>query len=135
MLALQPIILVMQQTIQPTIQVALPDDFDTYTADVQALVLAYLSHLDAIECKAYMIGKEHLGTSFNVLKSNGFNEWKKEQLEASLSAYNETFTLKDFVQIYPVAPACTNEYYQHKKQSLCLHVCFTDKYTWNIAEV
>ena len=35
--------------------------------------------LDAIEKKAYTIGKHHLGTSFNVVKSNGFVKWKKEK--------------------------------------------------------
>jgi len=37
-----------------------------------------LKQLNSIERKAYSIGKEHLGTSFNVVKSNGFNEWKKK---------------------------------------------------------
>jgi hypothetical protein len=37
--------------------------------------------LDTIERQAYTIGKKHLGSSFNVVKSNGFysfaQDWKK----------------------------------------------------------
>ena len=37
----------------------------------------YIKHLDIIERQAYTIGKKHLGSSFNVVKSNGFIDWKK----------------------------------------------------------
>jgi hypothetical protein len=33
--------------------------------------------LDKIERQAYTIGKRHLGSSFNLIKSNGFIKWKK----------------------------------------------------------
>jgi hypothetical protein len=29
--------------------------------------------------KAYVIAYEHLGSSFNIYKSNGFKEWKNKQ--------------------------------------------------------
>jgi hypothetical protein len=31
--------------------------------------------------KAYLIAKDHLGSSFNILKSNGFSEWKNIHLK------------------------------------------------------
>ena len=34
--------------------------------------------MNSIEKLAYKIGKEHLGSSFNILKSNGYNNWKKQ---------------------------------------------------------
>ena len=36
----------------------------------------YLIQMNESQKKAYLIAKDHLGTSFNILKSNGFIEWK-----------------------------------------------------------
>jgi hypothetical protein len=38
----------------------------------------YISQLNEQERKAYEIAKAHLGTSFNILKSNGYLEWVKK---------------------------------------------------------
>lgn len=38
----------------------------------------YLAQLDETQLKAYAIAKSHLGTSFNLKKSNGFIEWIKK---------------------------------------------------------
>ena len=40
-------------------------------------IIKYLKHLDPIEKQAYTIGIHHLGSSFNVVKSNGYIEWTK----------------------------------------------------------
>tara|TARA_Y100000389_G_C17264814_1_gene414884 strand:- start:637 stop:789 length:153 start_codon:yes stop_codon:yes gene_type:complete len=40
----------------------------------------YLKSLTDKELKAYNIAKDHLGNTFNLLKSNGFQEWKKSKL-------------------------------------------------------
>jgi len=40
----------------------------------------YISQLDDIQKQAFEIAKEHLGTSFNIAKSNGFKEWKKNNV-------------------------------------------------------
>lgn len=42
------------------------------------LINEYLSQLTDIEKQAYQIAKEHLGSSFNILKSIGFLEWKEK---------------------------------------------------------
>jgi hypothetical protein len=42
-------------------------------------MIEYLRQLNTIEKKAYIIGKEHLGSSFNVIKSNGYITWKNKQ--------------------------------------------------------
>lgn len=39
----------------------------------------YLQQLTPQERKAYDIAKSHLGTSFNVLRSNGYKSWIKKQ--------------------------------------------------------
>jgi len=57
----------------------LPAQFDNYDANTQANIIEYLTQLDTIEKKAYKIAKEHLGSSFNVVKSNGFCDWIKSK--------------------------------------------------------
>ena len=67
-----------REEIERDVGLKLPDNFERYTQDIQELIVEYLKQLNSIERKAYSIGKEHLRTSFNVVKSNGFNEWKKK---------------------------------------------------------
>jgi len=55
------------------------EELSKYPQDVQESVLKYLEQLGDKERIAYSIAKEHLGTSFNILKSVGYITWKKEQ--------------------------------------------------------
>ena len=65
--------------IETELGLELPNNFQNYSEETQELLIKYLKHLDTIERQAYTIGKRHLGTSFNVVKSNGFLNWKKNQ--------------------------------------------------------
>jgi hypothetical protein len=65
--------------IETELGLELPNNFQNYGEEIQELLIKYLKHLDTIERQAYTIGKRHLGTSFNVVKSNGFLNWKKNQ--------------------------------------------------------
>lgn len=47
------------------------------TAD--ELIQLYLASLNDREIQAYHIAKSHLGMSFNMLRSNGYKQWKKER--------------------------------------------------------
>jgi hypothetical protein len=47
--------------------------------NLQQLVAEYMDQLSDIEKKACAIAKDHLGSSFNIVKSNGFNDWLKER--------------------------------------------------------
>jgi hypothetical protein len=67
-----------REQIEREIGLDLPDNFEKYSQDTQQLIVDYLKQLNSIERKAYNIGKKHLRSSFNVVKSNGFNEWKKK---------------------------------------------------------
>jgi hypothetical protein len=40
---------------------------------------AYISQLSSFELSAYRIAKGHLGTSFNLRKSNGFLKWSSKK--------------------------------------------------------
>lgn len=55
----------------------LPNNFANLSDKNKELVTKYLNQLNPIEKKAYSIAKEHLGSSFNILKSNGYNDWLK----------------------------------------------------------
>ena len=46
----------------------------------------YLEQLSPQERKAYDIAKSHLGTSFNILRSNGYKSWIKSSAASSTSA-------------------------------------------------
>jgi hypothetical protein len=56
----------------------MPDNFESYDIKLQASIIEYLSQLNQIEKKAYKIAKEHLGSSFNIVKSNGYCDWVNE---------------------------------------------------------
>jgi hypothetical protein len=72
-----------RQQIETEVQVELPKNFEKYDLEIQNLIVNYLKQLDMIEKRAYTIGKRHLGSSFNLIKSNGFLEWKKKLSLAS----------------------------------------------------
>lgn len=66
-----------RQDIETELGLELPNNFENYDTTTQEQIVNYIKHLNKIERKAYTIGKKHLGTSFNVVKSNGFIDWKK----------------------------------------------------------
>lgn len=67
-----------RQEIEADIGLELPNSFEKYDDTTKESLINYLKHLDVIERQAYTIGKAHLGSSFNVLKSNGYIDWKKK---------------------------------------------------------
>lgn len=64
-------------TVPTEFQAFVPDNYSTLSADMQSKTLRYLQTLDEIERKAFMIAKTHLGTSFNIYRSNGYIAWAK----------------------------------------------------------
>ena len=51
-----------------------------YTQEQQHLIYQYLNQLDDHHKQAYLIAKSHLGTSFNIMKSNGYKEWLSSKI-------------------------------------------------------
>ncbi len=66
-----------RQEIETEIGLELPNSFEIYDDLTKESLIKYLKHLNTIERQAYTIGKQHLGSSFNVIKSNGYVDWKK----------------------------------------------------------
>jgi hypothetical protein len=60
-------------------ELPLPNNFVNYDIDLQSSVIEYITQLSDIEKKAYKIAQIHLGSSFNVVKSNGYNSWLKSK--------------------------------------------------------
>lgn len=68
-----------RQQLETDVGLKLPDNFEKYDTTLQKQIMEYLSQLDGIDKKAYQIAQDHLGSSFNVVKSNGFCDWKKSK--------------------------------------------------------
>ena len=47
----------------------------TYPTEKQKQIFEYLSEMDNYDRKAYDIAYDHLGTSFNIARTNGFKKW------------------------------------------------------------
>ena len=47
--------------------------------ELKKQVYDYLNSLDEKDKIAYTIAMAHLGTSFNIVRSNGFSEWQKKK--------------------------------------------------------
>jgi hypothetical protein len=57
----------------------LPENYLNYSIDVQLLIKEYIEQLSDIQKKAYLIAKQHLGSSFHLTKSNGYISWLNEK--------------------------------------------------------
>jgi len=51
------------------------ETFQKFELEKQNLILEYLNQLDEKEQIAYKIAFEHLGSSFHIIRSNGYQEW------------------------------------------------------------
>jgi len=63
------------------LNIPIPNVIHSYDNEKQKEIYDYLSSLvkDEQQKKAYSIAFEHLGSSFNIYKSNGFRQWKSCQ--------------------------------------------------------
>lgn len=55
----------------------IPDLIYKLSYEKQMIIFEYFKTMDDKNKKAYLIAIKHLGTSFNICKSNGYKEWKK----------------------------------------------------------
>ncbi len=62
-----------------TTGLTIPDSVLKLSLEKQTEIYNYLIQMTESQKKAYIIAKDHLGTSFNILKSNGFSEWKNNK--------------------------------------------------------
>jgi hypothetical protein len=62
-----------------SLNLKISEQIKTYSKDKQREIVKYLSELDELNRKAYEIAFDHLGTSFNIARSNGFKEWQHKK--------------------------------------------------------
>jgi len=60
-----------------SLKIPIPELIKQYPLEKQSEILEYLKNLDSQHIQAYLIALNHLGSSFNIYKSNGFKEWQK----------------------------------------------------------
>jgi predicted deacetylase len=58
------------------LNIPLPEIVKQYPLEKQREIYEYLNQMDEHHKQAYLIAYNHLGSSFNIYKSNGFKEWK-----------------------------------------------------------
>lgn len=54
-----------------------PVDLNNYDKTLHEQIKEYVKSLNELELKAMIIARDHLETSFNIVKSIGFQKWKK----------------------------------------------------------
>jgi hypothetical protein len=62
-----------------SLNIRISDNVKKYSYDKQKEIFEYLSEMDEMHKKAYSIAFDHLGSSFDVLRSNGYKEWKNSK--------------------------------------------------------
>ena len=61
------------------LNIQVPEQIKNYSIEKQREIYEYLQNMDEIDKKAYLIAMNHLGSSFNIYRSNGFKEWKQSK--------------------------------------------------------
>jgi len=57
----------------------IPDSVFKLPIETQNDIYQYFIQMEHLQKKAYLIAMNHLKTSFDIYKSNGFIEWKKNK--------------------------------------------------------
>ncbi len=62
-----------------TLDLQITEFIKSYPLEQQREIFDYLNEMDDINKKAYKIAYDHLKSSFSIVRSNGFNNWKKSK--------------------------------------------------------
>ncbi len=60
-------------------KVTIPESVKNYPPEKRQEVMDYLSEMDEQHRRAYEIAMNHLESSFDIVRSNGFQDWKKSR--------------------------------------------------------
>jgi hypothetical protein len=61
-----------------SLNIQIPNQVYNYSIEIQKEIYQYLINLDENQKIAYNIALQHLGSSFDIYRSNGFKEWKQK---------------------------------------------------------
>ena len=73
----------LNQNMDLELELELSASLQNYPKETQDSVRKYLQQLNDKEKKAYKIAKDHLGTSFHIVRSVGYNDWILAQQSSS----------------------------------------------------
>ena len=62
-----------------SLNMTITESIKLYSLEQQKEIYEYLTEMTDHEKKAYEIAVNHLGSSFNIYRSNGFISWKKNK--------------------------------------------------------
>ena len=62
-----------------SLNIKISDNVKEYPLEKQQEIFQYLSEMDEINRQAYNIAFNHLESSFDILRSNGYKEWKNSK--------------------------------------------------------
>jgi hypothetical protein len=63
-----------------TLNIKVPEVVKKYAIEKQQEIFNYLNEMDEFQQVAYNIALNHLSSSFDIYRSNGFKEWKKSKI-------------------------------------------------------
>jgi hypothetical protein len=61
------------------LKIQVPEQIKIYSIEKQKEIYDYLKNMNENDKQAYLIAMNHLGSSFNIYRSNGFKEWKQNK--------------------------------------------------------
>ena len=61
------------------LNISIPETIKKFSPETQQEIFKYLSEMNEPHRKAYEIALDHLGSSYNIYRSNGFIIWKNTQ--------------------------------------------------------
>ena len=64
-----------------SLKIKVPELVKNHSIEIQREIFNYLSEMDEHNKIAYKIAFDHLGSSFNIYRSNGFKEWKQKTIK------------------------------------------------------
>ena len=62
-----------------SLNIPIPEAVKIYSIEKKREIFEYLSELDEINKVGYKIAFNHLESSFDIYRSNGFKEWKQSK--------------------------------------------------------
>jgi len=62
-----------------SLNLPIPDIIKNSPIDIQREVFEYLNDMNKLEKEGFKIAFNHLGSSFDILRSNGFKKWKQSK--------------------------------------------------------
>ena len=61
------------------LKLPIPENVYKKSPELQKSIYEYLKEMNELQKTAYLIAYNHLGSSFNILRSNGYIEWIKSK--------------------------------------------------------